>query len=424
MPSFVPSPRDRVGVRIGAALAAALMALASLATSRPCFGDVVVGLERCDVPGGGPLSGRRIGLLCHAASVTRDGRRAVDVLRSRGIAVVRLFAPEHGLSGHAGAGVVVGDGRDAATGLPIVGVYASRSRPAAADLAGLDALVVDLQDAGVRFYTYAATAIACMEAAAQAGLPVVVLDRPNPLGGVLVEGPEADLPEGERSLLNRLPGPLVHGLTLGEMARFAAGRSPRLRGLKLTVVTMKGWQRGMLWSDTGRAWVAPSPNLRSAEAALAYPGVALLEATNVSEGRGTEAPFLLFGAPWMNAATEGRLLALPAAGLALETAEFTPKRSEAAPEARYAGERCRGLRLRVVDGRAARPYELGLRLLTALAADPGFAWREEGRALDRLLGTSRVRRALAAGRSVDAIVGEDRAALERFRSERRRALLY
>jgi uncharacterized protein YbbC (DUF1343 family) len=420
----VRSLRDRAGLSVGAVLAPALTAVLSAVLPGTPPHAVEVGLERCDVPGGGPLSGKRIGLLCHAASVTLDGRRAVDVLRSRGIAVVRLFAPEHGLSGRAGAGVVVGDTRDAATGLPVVGLYGSKARPDPVDLAGLDALVVDLQDAGVRFYTYAATAMACMEAAAHAGLPVVVLDRPNPLGGELVEGPIVDLPEGERSLLNRLPGPLVHGLTLGEIARFVTQRSPALSALKLTVVPMAGWTRGMRWSDTGRPWVPPSPNLRSAEAAMAYPGVALLEATNVSEGRGTEAPFLRFGAPWLSVPSEKRLLGLSAAGFSLEPGEFTPTRSEAAPDARYAGERCRGLRVRVVDERAARPYAMGLRLLSVLAADPGFAWRESGHGLDRLLGTARVRRALAKGRSVDAIVGEDQAAIARFRSERRRALLY
>jgi uncharacterized protein YbbC (DUF1343 family) len=420
----VRSSRDRARVRPGAIASLGLAALLPLGVPRVAAAAVEVGLERCDVPGGGPLSGKRIGLLCHGASVTSDGRRSVDVLRSRGVTVVRLFAPEHGLSGRDGAGVAVGDARDPATGLPIVSLYGTRRRPALADLAGLDALVVDLQDAGVRFYTYVATAIACMEAAAEAGLPVIVLDRPNPLGGELVEGPVVDLPEAERSLVNRLPGPLVHGLTVGEMARFAMARSPKLRALKLAVVPMKGWERGMLWSDTGRPWVAPSPNLRSAEAALAYPGVALLEATNVSEGRGTDAPFLLFGAPWLSAASEVRLRAAVAGALALDRTGFVPERSEAAPEARYAGERCQGFRIRLVDGRAARPYEMGLKLLAALSADRAFEWRDHGRALDRLLGTSRVRRALVAGRSVDAIVGEDRGAIERFKSERRRVLLY
>jgi uncharacterized protein YbbC (DUF1343 family) len=385
---------------------------------------VRVGLERCDVPGGGPLEGRRIGLVCHAASVTEDGRRAVDVLRTRGVTVVRLFAPEHGLAGKAAAGVAIDESRDEATGLAVVSLYGAKRRPDPGDLAGLDALVIDLQDAGVRFYTYAATMLGCMEAAADANLPVFVLDRPNPLGGEQVEGPLVDLPEKERTSLSRLPGTLVHGLTLGEMARFEASRSPRLAGLKLIVVPLEGWTRTMRWSDTGRPWVAPSPNLRSADAALVYPGVALLEATNVSEGRGSEAPFQLFGAPWLSLQTSARLRDLDLPGIALEGASFTPRASEAAGDPPYEGESCEGFRVKVTNGGAIQPYALGLRLVAALASDPAFRWRDGGRALDRILGTTRVSRAFAAGRSVDDILAGDAAAIEAFKAERRPILLY
>ncbi len=157
--------------------------------------------------------------------------------------------------------------------------------------------MIDLQDAGVRFFTYSSSLLLALEAAGEAGLPVVVLDRPNPLGGERVEGMPRD-PAVPFSLVSRAPGPLVHGLTLGEMARYANAKLAK--PAKLEVVAMEGWSRSMLWQDTGLAWRSPSPNLRSADAALAYPGVALLEATNLSEGRGTEAPFLLFGAPWLD----------------------------------------------------------------------------------------------------------------------------
>jgi uncharacterized protein YbbC (DUF1343 family) len=215
---------------------------------------------------------------------------------------------------------------DPASGLPVVSLYGSRRKPSGGDLEGLDALVFDLQGAGVRFYTYASTLILCLEAAAEAGLELVVLDRPNPLGGERVEGPVAAprdvVPE---SFVNLAPGPLVHGLTLGEMARYVSSR--RERPARLTVVPMKGWRRDMTWADTGRPWVSPSPNLRSAEAALAYPGVGLLEATNVSEGRGTESPFLYFGAPWL----DPRKTAIAAPGFELSPATFTPRALPAAP---------------------------------------------------------------------------------------------
>lgn len=355
----------------------------------------------------------------HAASVTADGGHAIDVLRALGLNVVRLFAPEHGLRGAVAAGEKVDSGMDAGSGLPVVSLYGEKSKPAADDLRDLDALVFDLQDAGVRFYTYASTLLLCLEAAAEAGLEIVVLDRPNPLGGERIEGPPSDPRElVPASLVNWAPGPLVHGLTLGEMARYVNAGAPRKA--KLTVIAMQGWQRSMLWRDTGRPWVPPSPNLRSPEAALAYPGVCLLEATNLSEGRGTEAPFLLLGAPWLKPET---LAGVSVPGFALEPARFTPAASPAAPNPKHRDRECLGVRVRVTDAKAARPYELGLRLLAALRRQPEFRWSREG-ALDWLLGTRRVREALERGDSVEAILKADGPAIEAFRKDRVTALLY
>jgi uncharacterized protein YbbC (DUF1343 family) len=423
---------------------------------------VVVGLERVEADKGAPLRGRRVGLLAHAVSVTADGRHAIDVLRGTGVDVVRLFGPEHGLRGTAAAGEEVEGGVDAASGLPVVSLYGARTKPSAEDLRGLDVLAVDLQDAGVRFYTYASTMLLCLEAAAEAGLEVVVLDRPNPLGGERVEGPEreASMPF---SLVSVAPGPLVHGLTLGEMARIAtreassSGAAPsesgpeakpraafpdgkrggsvapadpsgpvRSQSLRMTgrvsVVTMSGWKRGMAWSDTGRPWANPSPNLRSAEATLAYPGTCLLEATNASEGRGTESPFLLVGAPWMKAEAVAREAATP--GFALEPTTFTPEASAAAPQPKHLGARCQGLRVRVTDKAAARPWSLGLALLIALRRHPEFQWVREGAWLDTLSGTKAVRTALERGDSASAILAAENPAIERWRRERKASLLY
>jgi uncharacterized protein YbbC (DUF1343 family) len=361
-----------------------------------------------------------VGVLAHAASVTADGRHAIDVLRGAGVLVVRLFGPEHGLRGGAAAGEKVVGGRDEASGLPVVSLYGERTRPSAGDLDGLDALVVDLQDGGVRFYTYASTMLVSLEAAADAGLEAFVLDRPNPLGGVRMEGPERDhaLPF---SLVSVAPGPLVHGLTLGEMARLAASR--RERKARLTVVPMAAWKRAMTWEDTGRPWVFPSPNLRSPDAALAYPGTCLLEATNVSEGRGTEAPFLLVGAPWFRAESVAREAA--GAGFALEPTRFVPAPSPAAPKPKHAGETCSGLRIRVKDRAACRPWEFGLRLLAAVRRlHPEFAWARDGAGLDALVGTRAVRAAIERGDTVEAILAAEAPAIEQFAAERRAALLY
>ncbi|HEX4952405.1 MAG TPA: glycoside hydrolase family 3 N-terminal domain-containing protein [Thermoanaerobaculia bacterium] len=380
---------------------------------------VRVGLERLGEEGVPSLAGKRVGLVAHGASVTAAGRSALEVLRAHGAQVVRLFSPEHGLAGQAGAGEAVASGRDGATGLPVVSLYGEKRAPSAADLDGLDALVFDLQDAGVRFYTYASTLLLCLMATAEVDLELVVLDRPNPLGGERVEGPvSAPREVVPASFVNLAPGPLVHGLTLGELARHANALRPR--PARLTVVPMSGWRRAMTWSQTGRPWVAPSPNLRSAEAALAYPGVALLEATNVSEGRGTASPFLLFGAPWL----EPSGLALSVPGFGFQPLRFVPRTSPAAPAPKHRDRECRGFSVQVEAPAAAQPYRLGLALLAALSRQEGFEWREDGAALTRLLGTPKVLAALRAGTPVEEILAADEADHLAWREARRPALLY
>jgi uncharacterized protein YbbC (DUF1343 family) len=393
-----------------------LLAALVLASVAP----VQVGLERLEEDKGGPLAGRRIGLVAHGASVTADGRHAVAVFRGLKLDLRRLFAPEHGFTGKAAAGESVTGGRDPGSGLPLVSLYGARRKPTREDLRGLDVLVIDLQDAGVRFYTFASTMILCLEAAADAGIEVVVLDRPNPLGGELVTGPFADSGTVPTSLLSMAPGPLVHGLTLGEMARLVNAR--RSKPAALRVVPMAGWRRSMLWRDTGRPWVAPSPNLRSADAALAYPGTCLLEATNVSEGRGTESPFLLIGAPWLE--PERVLARLAPPGFTLAAEAFTPHGSPAAPEPKYEGALCAGLLVRPDGSSPSDGYRLGLMLLTALRAEPGFRFLREGAALDALLGTRSVREALEGGETAEDIQRRDRPGHEAFRRQRGASLLY
>jgi uncharacterized protein YbbC (DUF1343 family) len=222
------------------------------------------------------------------------------------------------------------------------------------------------------------------------------------------------------SFVNMAPGPLVHGLTLGEMARLV--NTSRPKPAKLTVVAMKGWARAMTWADTGRGWIPPSPSLRDPETAIAYPGVALLSATNVSEGRGTDTPFLLLGAPWAKGADLAAAVAAP--GFTLEAASFTPKATEASPDPIHKDVECSGVRVHVADAKAAQPYTLGVALLHALRGQTGFEWRDGGAALDRLVGTRTLREALERGDTVEAIVQSDAKAIEAFRAERKPALLY
>ena len=383
-------------------------------------GVVQAGLDVLDAENPPRLKGRKVGLVVNSASVTADARWAGDVLLKQGVEVVRLFVPEHGLQIKVPDGEEIADSKHQRTGLPIVSLYGKKKKPAPADLEGIDALVFDLQDAGVRFYTYASTLLGCLDAAADAGIELIVLDRPNPLGGDRIEGPMPDRGAVPESFVNMAPGPLVHGLTLGEMARLV--NTSRPKPAKLTVVAMKGWARAMTWADTGRGWIPPSPSLRDAEAVMAYPGVALLSATNVSEGRGTDTPFLLLGAPWAKGADLAAAVAAP--GFTLEAASFTPKATEASPDPIHKDVECSGVRVHVADAKAAQPYTLGVALLHALRGQAGFEWRDGGAALDRLVGTRTLREALERGDTVEAIVQSDAKAIEAFRAERKPALLY
>lgn len=400
------------------ALALGLLAVVTGAGEGPKV--VLTGLDVIAREGPGALRGKRVGLIANVASTTVDGRRSLDVLRAAGVTVSRVFAPEHGLAGSRAAGEKFGDAVDEATGVPVVALYGKPTGLAADEVRDLDALVYDLQDVGVRFYTYESDLVLALETAATANIEVVVLDRPNPLGGLRVEGPPSD-PAAPKTALNRAPGPLVHGLTPAELARYANGL--RARPARLTVVAMRGWRRSMTWPRTRRDWIPPSPNLRTAEAALAYPGTCLLEATNVTEGRGTEAPFLLLGAPWLDAEALRRSVRVD--GFALEPARFTPRAGPAAPAPKHLGQACAGVRVRVAHARRGSPYALGVSLLHALRGQRGFAWRD-GRpeSLDRLIGTPDLRKALERGDSVESILRADEPAVAAFRAARAPALLY
>jgi len=380
---------------------------------------VEVGLDRVAAGDDHGLRGKRLGLIVHAASVTSDGRHAVDVLREAKLEVVRLLTPEHGLRSRAAAGEEVKSGRDPVSGLPVVSLYGSHRKPQPEDLEDLDLLVFDLQGAGVRFYTYVSTLILSLEAAAEAGLDFVVLDRPNPLGGERIEGPfSASRDVVPSSFVNLAPGPLVHGLTLGEMALIV--NQGLEKPARLSVIPMKGWERDMTWADTGLPWVPPSPNLRSADAALAYPGAALLEATNVSEGRGTASPFLVFGAPWLGSPE----LAISVPGFELEPVVFTPSASAAAPHPKYLDQECHGMAVGVTNPASAQPYRLGVELLATLSRRPDFEWKRDGEALRWLLGTPRLFDDLLRGKTVEQIIEADRADHEKWRRVRASVLLY
>jgi uncharacterized protein YbbC (DUF1343 family) len=344
-----------------------------------------------------------------------------------GLDLVRLFAPEHGFGGAAAAGDPVAKARDEATGLPVESLYGETRAPSPEMLSGIDALVFDIQDVGVRFFTYVSTMKLAMTAAASAGVEFVVLDRPNPLGGARVEGPV--LEPRFSSFVGIAPIPVVHGMTVGELARFFKGSEPELERLRLTVIPVRGLTREMIWDDTGLPWLPPSPNLRTARSALVYPAFGLLEGVEVSEGRGTERTFEQWGAPWID---ERRLNdALNARGLPgvlFRPVTFTPRSIAATPKPRFEDRLCRGVSVELVAPRDFESIRTGLSAIIVLRSQypEAFRWVKNGKGywIDLLLGSDRPRLGIESGAAVEAILDRESGEVERFLRDRQPYLLY
>jgi uncharacterized protein YbbC (DUF1343 family) len=371
------------------------------------------------------LGGQSVGLLCHPASVTADLTPAAEALmRVRGVKLRRLFAPEHGITGSAQDLVLVGHEKDPLTGLPVMSLYGRRLDPDPRALEGLDALIVDLQDVGARYYTYNWTMALAMKAAARAHLPVIVLDRPNPLGGERLEGnwPEA----GWSSFVGLYPLPIRHGMTMGELAGYLNDRHEL--GCDLTVVPMLGWRRGMAWEDTGLPWVAPSPNMPTPDTARVYPGGCLIEGTNLSEGRGTTRPFEWIGAPYL----DGPRLARALERRGLPGVRFRPVGFEPAFH-KWKSQRCGGVQIHVTDAARFKPFAAYLALIAEARreAPRHFRWRRPPYEFERvrlpmdlLCGGPRIRRAIERGVPLTRLETSWRPDLARFARARRPYLLY
>ena len=307
--------------------------------------------------GGAP---RSIGLLTNQTGVDSEGRRTIDVLANvSGISLDAIFSPEHGMTGTLDT-TDVKNTKDAATGISVYSVYGASDatrRPPMDVLKRLDAVVIDLADAGARFYTYEATTGYFLEAAAKTRIEVVILDRPNPITGSFVQGPVSDI--GQEKFTNYFPEPVRHGMTLGELGKMVNGE--RHIGARLEVVRMEGWQRGDWFDSTGVGWVSPSPNLRSLNEATLYPGVAMIEGTNVSVGRGTDTPFEVVGAPWIKSKEFATYLnARAIQSVRFVPIVFTPSSGN------FAGERCEGVNLIILDRNTLDSPELGIELASAL----------------------------------------------------------
>jgi uncharacterized protein YbbC (DUF1343 family) len=372
----------------------------------------------------GEIAGKRVGLVCNHTSRLKDGRHLADVLHgATGVSLVALFGPEHGIRGDQEGSVV--NGVDSKTGVPVYSLYGSSYAPPVTVLDSIDLLLFDIQDVGARFYTYISTLGHVMTAAARAGVPVIVLDRPNPIRGISVEGPVRL--DSLASFVGYAPIPVTHGMTVGELSLLYNGEGYLQGGVRadLSVIAMRGWTRGLWFDETGLEWVKPSPNMATVETATVYPGACFFEGTNLSEGRGTDRPFEMIGAPWVDTARVlAALKGLRLAGVEFRGAGFTPRQNQQGAVPKHNGAECRGVRLVVTDRNRFVPVATGVALLWAFKTShpKEFQWRAGS--IDRLAGTPVLREMLDAGRDPATIAGAWAEQVGRFRSIRSKYLLY
>ncbi|HEX7118085.1 MAG TPA: DUF1343 domain-containing protein [Longimicrobiales bacterium] len=382
-------------------------------------GRVRLGLDVLLAGDAAALRGRRVGLITNHTGRSASGESTIDLLhRHPAFELVALYSPEHGIRGAAEAGEKVESGRDARTGLPVHSLYGATRKPTPEMLEGVDVLVFDIQDIGARYYTYVWTMALAMQAAAENGLPFVVLDRPNPIGGAQVQGNVLD-PE-YATFVGLYPVPMRHGLTAGELARLLNGEFAI--GAELIVVPMEGWRRDAWFDETGLQWIAPSPNMPSLESATHYPGTCLFEGTNLSVGRGTPIAFQQIGAPWLDHETLARRLndyALP--GVRFEAVVFTPERPG---DGKYGGESVRGVRFIATDRDRYDPTHAAVAALIEIRRlhPDRLEWRASH--FDRLAGTAALREQIVAGASLEEITAPWAEQLAAFRHAREQYLLY
>jgi uncharacterized protein YbbC (DUF1343 family) len=373
---------------------------------------IETGIDRLEAQHFAALRGKRVGLVTNQTGVDANGRRTIDVLaNAEGVTLVAIFSPEHGIA--ASADTVVTNAADSATELPIYSLYGETRRPTDVMLKGIDVLIFDIQDVGVRFYTYVTTMAYCMEAAAKHNIPFVVLDRPNPLGGEIVEGPMLDA--DKLSFVGYFPMPVRYAMTLGEVAKMFNAENKI--GADLHVIEMRNWSRNEMYWMTGLPWIAPSPNLPGIANLILYPGIEILQAGGVTVGRGTDSAFLEFGAPWIK--PEELLTELKRRSIARVTFEsrtFTPKTGP------YAGEKCEGVGLTVTDRDRFRSIEMGLEIAEALHRL--YPQQFQIAKMIMLLGSQSTMERLERGDAPKAIVAGWDGDLAKFRALRAEYLIY
>ena len=375
-------------------------------------GRVQTGIDILEAQKFAPLRGKHVGLITNHTGLDSQGRSTIEVLsRAAGMHLVALFSPEHGLAGRSDE--KISSSRDNSTGLPLYSLYGDTLRPTDDMLKGIDALVFDVQDAGVRFYTYTTTMAYCMEEAAKRNMAFFVLDRPNPLGGNIVEGPMLDA--GKTSFVGYFPLPIRYALTIGELAQLFNAENHI--GADLYVIAMKNWHRNYFFESTGNRWVPPSPNLRTPKGAVLYPGLEILQSAGVSVGRGTETPFEEFGAPWMNGDDVAAALnAVRLPGLRFAAKPFIPAAGL------YSGQRCGGVAVRITDRAAVRSMRMGLEIAAIL--QKLYPAQFDPAKLLELTGDAETVRLLQEHTSPEKIVASWSAGLAAFDQMRKKYFLY
>jgi len=381
-------------------------------SSEDRYSKVLNGIDVLREQNFAPLTGKRVGLITNHTGLSANGTTTIDLLfESEVCKLVALFSPEHGIRGN--MDTEISSSVDETTGLPIYSLYGDTKRPTAEMLQGIDVLVFDIQDIGARFFTYAATMARCMEEAVKAGIPFMVLDRPNPVGGLRVEGPMLDA--GKKTDRGYMPLPIRHGMTVGELARYY--NTEKSLGLQLQVIEMQGWLRSHYFWDTGQLWVNPSPNMRTMAAAFLYPGINLVEWTNVSVGRGTDRPYEIVGAPWIEPQRlAASLIAAQIPGVQFVPVFFTPKSSK------HQGVRCGGVGLMITNTEEFNSVLLGLTLVSVL-----HKLYPEDFEMDRVmdfLGNAAAMKSLKNGHPPVEAMREDSKEFREFLSKRRNALIY
>lgn len=389
--------------------------------------SVTTGAEQLAADNFRSLGELRVGLITNHTATVGDRHLADAIHAASGPKLTALFGPEHGIRGDAPAGAQIDDARDEQTGAPVYSLYGSIRKPTPAMLENVDILLFDIQDVGARFYTYISTMGYGMQAAAEKGIPFMVLDRPNPLGGELVEG--FMLEPDKKSFVGLYPIPVAYGATIGELALMIKkeGMLDGLESLDLRIVELEGWERDMLWSDLEREWNPPSPNIPDFETALIYPGACFFEGTNASEGRGTYEPFMVVGAPWIDASKLARdLNAFELPGLHFEPVTFTPESIQnMATNPKLRDVEVHGVRHVIDDAAKVEPVLTGVALLAAFlsqAPDKNGFFRDA--TLTRLAGTSNLQQMLLDGKAPREIAATWAEDVEAFKKLRRPYLLY